>query len=586
MLLRQVVRRCLATAPPPTTTTPPPTPPTVVFVEKFGVVVKQERRKKEQKPKQQPQRRELSTSTRLFAEKFGVAVSTTTSPALRRPVQHWNLGYDELFVREQSEGLQETSQGAMAVDTGKYTGRSPKDKYFVREPSSEENLDWGSVNQPMNSEVYDTLKNKVIEHLGSKSELYVYEGQAASGVHRLPLRVVTEFAWQHHFCKNMFREKEADGGTPFVIYNASNLQLKEAEKLGLNSEAFVAFHLGKREAIIGGTSYAGEMKKGIFSVMNYLKPLENVLPMHCAANVGVKKDVALFYGLSGTGKTTLSTDETRSLVGDDEHLWDDVGISNIEGGCYAKTINLDPESEPTIYKAIKKNALLENVDIKNGVVDYGSSRKTQNTRVSYPLHHVENTTDVVGHPTTIIFLACDAFGVLPPVAKLAPQEAAYHFLSGYTSKVAGTERGVTDPVATFSACYGSAFLPLHPTAYARLLQKKMQKHDVRAFLVNTGWTGGPPGVGHRMPIHLTRRILNSVFQNGLDHDDFIRHPILNLSVPNTLVDLSSDVLHPWTSWVSQTDYDNAANHLATLFVQNFSQYNDPDIANYGPRPSF
>mmetsp|Transcript_19071 Transcript_19071/g.58756 ORF Transcript_19071/g.58756 Transcript_19071/m.58756 type:complete len:451 (+) Transcript_19071:392-1744(+) len=445
----------------------------------------------------------------------------------------------------------------------------------------------------MSESVFETLWGRVVDFLGSKRELYVFDGQAAAGEHATGVRVVSEFAWQMHFCKNMFRPQNDDDDEKkkktFVMYNAPGLQLTEQEvqRFGLNSEAFVAFHLGRGVGVVGGTSYAGEMKKGIFSVVNYEAPLKGVLPMHCAANVGRLKDVALFYGLSGTGKTTLSADPKRRLIGDDEHLWDDRGISNIEGGCYAKCLGLDPAKEPSIFSAIRENALLENVkvDADSLKVDYSSSEKTQNTRVSYPLAHVDNHTTDGGHPSTIIFLACDAFGVLPPLSALSPEEAAYHFLSGYTSKVAGTERGLTEPTATFSSCYGAAFLPLHPTVYAELLKEKMRRHAVRAFLVNTGWTGGPPGVGHRMPLQFTRAILDALFTPGaLDHDDFTRHPLLNLNVPNRLgSDVPAHMLHPWTAWPDSKAYDAAANRLAAMFVDNFTQFHDPHAARHGPQ---
>mmetsp|Transcript_27337 Transcript_27337/g.88303 ORF Transcript_27337/g.88303 Transcript_27337/m.88303 type:complete len:599 (+) Transcript_27337:65-1861(+) len=573
--------------------------PAPVLLEKFGVVVMHNQRKTKKETQQQ---RKRSYSSLRCVEKFGVAVQLPRRELpFRKPALHWNVGYEELFRREEAEGLRQSSSGAMAVDTGKYTGRSPKDKYFVDEPSSRDKIWWGDVNQKLSEGNYDALKKKVLAYLESKKELYVYEGQAASGTtQRLPLRVVTEFAWQHHFCKNMFREME--GGPPhgsstvFTVYNASGLQIENPLEAGLNSEAFVIFHLGKREAIIGGTSYTGEMKKGIFSVLNYLKPRENVLPMHCAANVGESpnKDVALFFGLSGTGKTTLSTTGDRALVGDDEHLWDDEGfVSNVEGGCYAKCLNLDESKEPTIYRAIKRNALLENVDFfepgrrDSNDVDYASGRKTPNTRVSYPLTHVPNRVETrVPAPKTIIFLACDAFGVLPAVSVLAPEEAAYHFLSGYTSKVSGTERGVDDPVATFSACYGAAFLPLHPTVYAQLLQQKMAKHGVDAFLVNTGWAGGPATKdgATRMPITLTRTILDAIF-DGTIKGDGIRHPTLNLRVPAGHPTIPTHVLHPWASWADRSHYEAAANSLAHMFVANFNQYHNPAIAQHGPRPT-
>ncbi|MCB1319299.1 MAG: phosphoenolpyruvate carboxykinase (ATP), partial [Leptospiraceae bacterium] len=407
------------------------------------------------------------------------------------PVIYRNLGYDEIFEHEKKNNETTlTAQGAMSVDTGIFTGRSPKDKFIVDEPSCKNNIWWGKINQPAKEEVFDELYGKVLDFLSNKP-LYVFDGFAgARKSTRMSLRVVTEKAWQHHFCTNMFIRPDAgelESFDPeFTIYNASGLKDSDWQKHGLNSEVFVIFHLAKKIAIIGGTEYGGEMKKGIFSVMNYYKPLDGVLTMHCSANVGREnKDSALFFGLSGTGKTTLSTDPNRPLIGDDEHGWDDQGIWNLEGGCYAKAINLNPDDEPLIYGAIKKDALLENVIIgSDGVVDYSDGSKTENTRVSYPIFHIPNRIeDGLGdHPRNIVFLTCDAFGVLPPVARLSPEQAMYHFLSGYTAKVAGTERGITEPVATFSACFGAAFMTLHPTKYARLLGEKMRKHNTRAYL--------------------------------------------------------------------------------------------------------
>lgn len=508
-----------------------------------------------------------------------------------------NLSFDDIFQHEKdNDETVLTAQGAMTVDTGIYTGRSPKDKYFVEEPTSKDNIWWGAINQPTSEEVFDELHDKTVDYLSGKS-LYVFDGFAgARPKTRLRLRVVTETAWQHHFCTNMFirptQEQLANFEPDFTILNASGLTNPDYKRHGLNSEVFVIFHLSKRMAIIGGSEYGGEMKKGIFSVMNYYKPLENVLTMHCSANVGQESgDTALFFGLSGTGKTTLSTDPKRPLIGDDEHGWDDEGIWNLEGGCYAKVINLSPKDEPDIYAAIKKNALLENVVVdEKGEVDYGSKSKTENTRVSYPIFHIPNRVEsgIGGHPENIVFLTADAFGVLPPVSRLTPEQAMYHFLSGYTAKVAGTERGVNEPMATFSACFGAAFLPLHPTVYAKLLGEKMHKHKTKAYLINTGWAGGPYGVGSRMKIKLTRSIIDGIFDGSLEHDDYFHEPILNLYIPNRLRDIDSSVLHPWASWSSQEEYDKMRNKLAGMFVENFKQYildNDEfNFTKFGPQP--
>ena len=512
------------------------------------------------------------------------------------PNIYHNLSYDEIFEHEKKNGETVlTNQGAMTVDTGIYTGRSPKDKYIVQESSSKDNLWWGNVNKAVSEDVFNELHARVLKHMGGKP-LYVFEGFAgARASTRLSLRVVTERAWQHHFCSNMFirpSAAELETLTPeFTIINASGLKNPDFKRHGLNSEVFVIFHLARKLAIIGGTEYGGEMKKGIFSVMNYYKPLEGILTMHCSANVGRERnDTALFFGLSGTGKTTLSTDPKRPLIGDDEHGWDDEGIWNLEGGCYAKAIHLNPDDEPDIYAAIKRDALLENVVVREGgVVDYGDNSKTENTRVSYPITHIPNRVDsgVAGHPDNIIFLTCDAFGVLPPVARLTPEQAMYHFLSGYTAKVAGTERGVTEPQATFSACFGAAFMTLHPTRYAKLLGEKMKKHNVHAYLVNTGWAGGPYGVGSRMKIKLTRQIIDGIFDGSLKHDDYTQDDVLNLSIPNRLGHTESSVLHPWESWAERAAYDVQRHKLASMFVENFKQYTDAgpefDFSGYGPR---
>ena len=512
------------------------------------------------------------------------------------PVIYRNLSFDEIFEHEKKNGETSlTSQGAMTVDTGIFTGRSPKDKFFVKEPVAEKDLWWGNINQEVSESVFDELLAKVQAHLSEKP-LYVFDGYAgARKSTRMTLRVVTERAWQHHFCTNMFirpTAEELESLEPdFTILNASGLSDVDWKAHGLHSEVFVLFHLGRKLAIIRGTEYGGEMKKGIFSVMNFYKPLEGILTMHCSANVGKdRNDTALFFGLSGTGKTTLSTDPKRPLIGDDEHGWDDEGVWNLEGGCYAKVINLNPDDEPDIYAAIKKDALLENVVLQgDGRVDYSDGSKTENTRVSYPIHHIPNRVEsgLGGHPENIIFLTCDAFGVLPPVARLTPEQAMYHFLSGYTAKVAGTERGVTEPQATFSACFGAAFMTLHPTRYAKLLGEKMKKHNTRAWLVNTGWAGGPYGVGKRMKIKLTRSIIDGIFDKSLDHDDYTHDDIMNLQIPNKLHDYDRSVLHPWESWENKADYEAMRKKLAGMFVKNFEQYiqggAEFDFTAFGPK---
>ena len=416
-----------------------------------------------------------------------------------------------------------SSNGTVIVNTGIYTGRSPNDRFIVKNKETEKLIDWGEVNLPISEKSFEILEKAVKDEMEGK-DLFVFDGYAgADERYRLPLRVVTMMAWQGHFSHNMFirpTENELEGFEPeFTILNASSTNIANWEELGLNSKVFIVLNLEKKMAIIGGTEYGGEIKKSIFSALNFYLPLKGVMPMHCSANIGKDEDSALFFGLSGTGKTTLSTDPNRRLIGDDEHGWSDEGIFNFEGGCYAKTIKLDPSKEPDIFKAIKPGALLENVITdKNGVVDFDDGTITENTRVSYPIDHIENIepTEKGGHPRNVIFLTCDAFGVLPPISKLTPEMAMYHFLSGYTAKVAGTERGITEPVATFSPCFGGPFMPLPVKVYADILEQKIEEHDVQCWLVNTGWTGGPYGDGERMPISLTRRIVQSI-QNTMAH---------------------------------------------------------------------
>lgn len=504
-----------------------------------------------------------------------------------------NLGYEELFQHEQDhqEGAV-TDNGTMMVDTGKFTGRSPKDKYFVQQKPSDDNIAWGKINQPIAPEIFDELYADTIDYLSGK-DLYVTDGFCGSNpATRKSVRFITEFAWQSHFVRNMFIRPGAEGlanfSQNFTIYNASNLTNEKWQKQGLNSDVFVVFNIEKNIAIIGGTWYGGEMKKGMFTMMNYWLPLEKILSMHCSANVGKKGDVALFFGLSGTGKTTLSTDPQRKLIGDDEHGWDADGVFNFEGGCYAKCINLSAENEPEIFGAIKRNALLENVVADTrGKVDYDDGSKTENTRVSYPIEHIENHEPSLkgGHPQNIIFLTCDAFGVLPPVSKLTKEQAMYYFLSGYTAKVAGTERGVTEPQATFSACFGEAFLPLHPTVYGKLLGEKMQEHGVNAYLVNTGWTGGGYGVGQRMSIKATRACINAILDGSINKVAFEQTRFFKLNIPKELPGVDSKLLNPRNAWADTEAFDATARKLAGMFVDNFQKYvidGDIDFTQYGP----
>ncbi len=492
---------------------------------------------------------------------------------------YYNSSYDELHEAELKEGLKVTDNGTVMVDTGIFTGRSPKDKYFVDQDPSNKYITWGDINFKTTKEVFDDLFEKAKNQLSNK-DIYVQDVFCgASEASKKSIRVVTEVAWQAHFVKNMFirpKEKELKNFAPdFVMYNACKIVDDEWEKHNLNSEVFVVFNVEENIAVIGGTWYGGEMKKGVFSMMNYWLPLEGKLAMHCSANVGKDGDTALFFGLSGTGKTTLSADPKRSLIGDDEHGWDDHGVFNFEGGCYAKVIGLDAEGEPEIFGAIKRNALLENVVAdENGKVDYNDSSKTENTRVSYPIEHIENHEPSLqaGHPKNIIFLSADAFGVLPPVSKLTKEQAMYYFLSGYTAKVAGTERGITEPVATFSACFGEAFLPLHPTVYAKLLGEKIDSHEVNVYLVNTGWTGGAYGVGKRMSLKATRACIDAIMDGSILKSEFDTTDLFGLHFPTSLNGVDSKVLNPKNAWEDKEEYIKTRKKLATMFVDNFKKY--------------
>ncbi|MDH5464179.1 MAG: phosphoenolpyruvate carboxykinase (ATP) [Thiovulaceae bacterium] len=497
-----------------------------------------------------------------------------------------NLSYDDLIKHELQNGeCKLTECGATTVDTGIFTGRSPKDKYFVNQDPSNKYIAWGDINHKITKELFDELLIVAQEQLSGK-DLYVTDVFCgASAASKRSVTFVSEIAWQSHFVKNMFiRPTEADlpsFAADFTVLNACKSTNEKWEEHGLNSEVFVIFDIEQKLAIIGGTWYGGEMKKGIFSMMNYWLPLEGKLAMHCSANVGKEGDTALFFGLSGTGKTTLSTDPKRALIGDDEHGWDDDGVFNFEGGCYAKVIDLDAKSEPEIFGAIRKNALLENVVIdENGKIDYKDSSKTENTRVSYPIEHIENheSTLSAGHPQNIIFLTADAFGVLPPVSKLTKEQAMYYFLSGYTAKVAGTERGITEPVATFSACFGEAFLPLHPTVYAKLLGEKIDKHDVNVYLVNTGWTGGAYGVGHRMSIKDTRACINAILDGSITKSEFDTTITFKFDVPKTLNGVDMHVLNPRNAWEDKEAFDKQRDQLAKMFIENFKKYQTEDSA--------
>lgn len=507
-----------------------------------------------------------------------------------------NLSYDDIFKQEVAEGETVVSSGTVTVDTGKFTGRSPKDKYIVESKPSSDEIWWGSVNRPMKQETFQRLNTSVAEHFSKAKKIYIFDGYSgANEASRKRVRFITEYAWQHHFVTNMFlRPKtaaELQSFEPdFTIINGCNVTNPHWKQDGLNSEVFVTFNVEESKALIGGTFYGGEMKKGIFSMMHYWLPLRGVMSMHCSANVGSRGDTALYFGLSGTGKTTLSADPQRQLIGDDEHGWDDHGIFNFEGGCYAKTINLSEETEPDIYRAIRRDALLENVhvDAATKQVDFFNVQKTQNGRVSYPIHHIDNfqKDSVGGHPTAIFFLACDAYGVLPPVSKLSPGQAMYHFLSGYTAKVAGTERGVTEPEATFSACFGAAFLTLHPTRYADLLQQKLTKHNTSVFLINTGWAGGGVGEGKRMSIKATRGAIDSVLSGAIHEAPLREDERFGFQVPTRLPGVPTELLNPRENWADKAKYDVAASKLVGMFKENFKKFVQPGMTDYtkfGPK---
>ncbi|MEM7293584.1 MAG: phosphoenolpyruvate carboxykinase (ATP) [Pseudomonadota bacterium] len=502
----------------------------------------------------------------------------------------YNPSYELLFEEETRPDLQGfergivTECGAVAVDTGEFTGRSPKDKYIVRDDTTRDTFWWADQgkndNKPITPEIWSHLKQLVTQRLSGQRLFVVDTFCGANPDTRLSVRFITEVAWQAHFVTNMFVRPTADElekyEPDFVVLNGAKTVNPDWEAQGLNSENFVAFNVTEGMQLIGGTWYGGEMKKGMFSIMNYLLPLKGMASMHCSANVGEDGDVAIFFGLSGTGKTTLSTDPKRRLIGDDEHGWDDDGVFNFEGGCYAKTIKLSEEAEPDIYHAIRRDALLENVSVSSdGTIDYDDGSKTENTRVSYPIEHIENIVKPVskaGHAKKVVFLSADAFGVLPPVSKLTPEQTKYHFLSGFTAKLAGTERGVTEPTPTFSACFGAAFLSLHPTQYGEQLVKRMNAVGAEAYLVNTGWNG----TGNRISIKDTRGIIDAILSGALDDAEMRTIPYFNLQVPTALPGVDSAILDPRDTYDDASVWDSRAAELAKLFVENFAKFTDTD----------
>ena len=500
----------------------------------------------------------------------------------------YNPSYELLFEEETKAGLTGyekglvTESGAVAVDTGIFTGRSPKDKYIVRDDTTRDTVWWSDQgkndNKAIEQDVWNDLKALVTQQLSTKRLFVVDTFCGANANTRIKVRFITEVAWQAHFVKNMFirpSDEELVTYEPdFVVMNGAKCTNPDWQKHGLNSENFVAFNLTEKIQLIGGTWYGGEMKKGMFSYMNYLLPLQGIASMHCSANVSAEGETAIFFGLSGTGKTTLSTDPKRQLIGDDEHGWDDEGVFNFEGGCYAKTIKLSAEAEPEIYGAIRRDALLENVTVLDGgVVDYDDGSKTENTRVSYPIHHIENIVKPVskaGHANKVIFLSADAFGVLPPVSKLTPEQTKYHFLSGFTAKLAGTERGITEPTPTFSACFGAAFLSLHPTKYGQELVKRMEASGAEAYLVNTGWNG----TGKRISIKDTRAIIDAILDGSIEKAETKTIPYFNLEVPTALHDCDSNILDPRDTYADAAEWEGKAKDLAQRFINNFEKFTD------------
>jgi phosphoenolpyruvate carboxykinase (ATP) len=492
---------------------------------------------------------------------------------------------------ERGEGIL-ADNGALCVTTGKYTGRSPEDRFVVKEPVTEGDIDWGKVNVPISEEGYQKIYTRLVSYLQNR-EVFVFDGFAgADPSYRQNIRVINELASQNLFIHQLLvrpTEEELKAYEPdFTIICAPGLKsIPEVD--GTHSEAAIIVNFKERVVLIAGSQYAGEIKKSVFAVMNYVLPKKNVLSMHCSANVGKEGDVALFFGLSGTGKTTLSADPDRKLIGDDEHGWSDHGVFNVEGGCYAKCINLTHENEPQIWDAIRFGSLVENVviDPETRIPDYNDGSLTENTRVGYPVEYIPNALipGVAGHPKTVVFLTADAFGVLPPVAKLTKEQAMYHFVSGYTSKLAGTERGIVEPQTTFSTCFGAPFLPLNPSIYADMLGKKIDEHNSNVYLINTGWTGGKYGVGKRMSIKYTRAIVTAALNGELEKSDFVLDENFNVYVPTSCPEVPSEILNPRSTWEDKAAYDATAKDLASRFAKNFAKYKDmpKEIVEAGPK---
>ncbi len=496
---------------------------------------------------------------------------------------NYQLSPDQLHEITIAKGMgAEASSGALAVNTGEFTGRSPKDRFIVKDDITKDAVWWGNINIPFDSEKFDSLYNKVVAYLSGK-EVFVRDCYAcADDKYRLNIRVVNEYPWSNLFVYNMFlrlQDEELDSFSPeWIVINAPEF-MADPEIDGTRQHNFAILNFTRKIALVGGTGYTGEIKKGIFSALNFILPVDkNTLPMHCSANVGEAGDTAIFFGLSGTGKTTLSADPDRKLIGDDEHGWtSENSVFNFEGGCYAKAINLTEDSEPEIFHAIKRGAILENVIMDDeGDVDFEDVSITQNTRVSYPIYHIEKIQkpSIGHHPKNIFFLTADAFGVLPPISKLTPGQAAYHFISGYTAKVAGTEEGINEPLPSFSACFGAPFMPLHPTKYAEMLSAKMKETGVNVWLVNTGWTGGAYGVGSRMKLKYTRAMIKAAMEDALNAVDYEVHPVFNLSMPKSCPNVPSEVLNPRQTWENTSAYDLKAQELASSFKQNFKKFEE------------
>ncbi len=495
---------------------------------------------------------------------------------------HYQLPSSELVEQAILRGqgiLNDT--GALCIQTGEFTGRSPKDKFIVKDAITANTIDWNNFNIPIDEKYFLQLRKKILEYLGSKEEIWVRDAYAcADPTYRLTIRVINENAWSNLFAYNMFLRPEENELANFEpewhIIQAPGFKADPWVD-GTRQHNFTILSFTHKTILIGGTGYTGEIKKGIFSVLNFLLPhTKNVLSMHCSANMGAKGDVAVFFGLSGTGKTTLSADPERKLIGDDEHGWDDNSIFNFEGGCYAKTIDLREDTEPEIFRAIKPGALVENIQFMQGSqkIDFSSKAITENTRVSYPLNYISHALEpsIGGVPKNIFFLTCDAYGILPPISKLTPGQAMYQFISGYTAKVAGTEAGVTEPKSTFSACFGAPFMPLHPGKYAGMLGEKMRKHEVNVWMINTGWSGGPYGIGNRIKLSYTRAMINAALNGDLASVEYVAHPVFGMLMPTACPGVPKEILYPRSTWPDKTAYDAKSMELAREFIKNFEKY--------------